>query len=544
MADKSKFSSTPASVIYSQSWPVPASNSVSLRYAAKAYSNSQKKSLDNSPWNYKAKQQVKRPPKASTSVHKPHSWASSMLSNNYPEWFENDADVVLDMAKEFKITLQMFKKLTDQVKEVDEQLSSGRRNYSFKHYFSHKNHHNTRRSNRRTYTPEIPMTNEEYQPCNNFHFKRKQQQAPSQFRIYRKMEECHHNPSNTKHEVLPLPKTLKEKPEKWRIQESFVDVEDTENSNHDSRFLNEHIQNLTIAEYSDGDISWSTCLEFGDEENNIGLGYIDPAPEDWEVRKLEELELKYSPDQSGKDPFMARYLQLRRLEIETVELEKGNGSSLNSVPDMENGANKVTLTNKSGKKLSSSKKQSTKINRSFENVNKNPRRVLKKSSNSASSLHDFEKDCAEQGVKNFKTENKSSRKDSEKVTKEAKIESSAKTTRCKSSRGRRRVQSCKTRPFEPYRSSVTYDILEIATSFEPPSIERIKFKSRPVTAKSAKSKGMIPGKTCTSQRRFSLTAGQSLPSDSSDPAVFSKSRTSSAKQSSKKSTKRCRSSKF
>ena len=437
----------------------------------------------------------------------------------------------------------MFKELTDQVKEVDEQLSSGRRNYSFKHYFSNKNRHNTRRSNRRTYTPEIPMTNEEYQPCNNFHCERKQQQAPSQFRIYRKMEERHKNPSNSKHEVWPLPKTVKEKPDKWQIQESFVDVEDTENSNHDARLLNEDIQNLTIAEYSDGDISWSSCLEFSDEDNHIGLGYIDPAPEDWEVRKLEELELKYSPDQSGNDPFMARYLQLRRLEIETVQLEKGNESSLNSVLDLENGVNKVSLTNKSGKKSSSSKKQSTKINSSVENVYKNPRRVLKKSSNSASSLHDVVKDCEEQGVKNFRKENKNSRKDSEKVTKEAKIEKSGKTTRCKSSRGRRRVQSCKTRPGS-YRSSVTYDILEIATSFEPPSIQRIKLKSRPITAKSAKSKGMIPGKTCTSQRRFSLTAGQSLPSDNSDPAVVSKSRTSSAKQSSKKRTKRCRSSKF
>ena len=212
------------------------------------------------------------------------------------------------------------------------------------------------------------------------------------------MEECHNNISASKHERWPLPKTVRDEPDKWLIQESFVDVKDTENSNNDSRFLDEDIQNLTIAEYSDGDISWSSCLEFSDEDNHIGLGYIDPAPDDWEVKKLEELELKYSPDQSGKDHFMARYLQLRKLEIETVQLERGNESSLNSVPDLENGVNKVTLTNKGGKKSSNSKKQSTRINSSVEN----PRRVLKKSSNSASSLHDFEKDCEEQGAKNIK----------------------------------------------------------------------------------------------------------------------------------------------
>jgi hypothetical protein len=359
--------------------------------------------------------------------------------------------------------------------------------------------------------------------------------------FFRKMEESHHtNGSNRKHGVWPLANTEKAKPAKWQSPESFANGNENEDSNQDPKFENEDIQNLSVTEYSDGDISWSSCLEFSDEDNHSGLGYIDPAPEDWEVRKLEELELKYSPDQGGTDPFMTRYLQLRRLEIETVKQE--NGSS-NSLPGFESEVNIKTVSSKGGKKSSSGRKQNTKINSAVENADKNPRRVSKKSgSTSGCALHDSEKYSEEKGTKNLKKEDKNSRKDSKKDTKETKVENSEKTTRCKSSKGRRRVQSCKSRP-ESYHSSVTYDILEIATSFQPPSIERIKLNSRPVTAKSAKSKGMIPGKTCTSQRRFSLTAGQSLPTDNSDPVV-SKSRTSSAKRPSKRNSKRCKSSKF
>ncbi|CAB3987610.1 Hypothetical predicted protein [Paramuricea clavata] len=543
MAAKPKFSSTPASVIYAQSWPVPSTKSFSQRYPVKANSNSQTKSLDNSPWICKPKRQVKRPQKvASPAIHQSPSWASSMLSSNYPGWLESDGHVVLDMAKEFKMTLQMFKKLTDQVKEVDEQLNSCRKPYSFKHYFSNKNRYNTRRTNMRSYTPEIPMTNEEYQPCNNLGFKREQQRPPSQFGMYRKADKPYTNTSNSKHEIWPSPNTGKLKPPEWQVEESLVNEND---DNHTPGFQNEHFRNEASIDldFNDGDIFWSGCLEFSDEDNHAGLGYIDPVPEDWEVRKLEELELEYCSDKSGSDPFMVRYLQLRRLEIETVELDRGNGiSNPNSVPALESGLNKVTITNK-GKKTTSSKKQSSKINGASENVEKNPRRVLKKSS--TSSLQDFEKYIEEKGVRSFKKESKDSRKETAKDIKQAKIGNSEKRSQCKSAKGKRRVQSCKSRPAS-YSSSVTYDILELAASFDPPSKERMKLNPRPVTAKSAKSKGMIPGKTWSSQRRFSLTAGQSLqslPSDICD-SVVSKSRASSAKKRSKRNTKRCSSSKF
>ena len=360
------------------------------------------------------------------------------------------------------------------------------------------------------------------------------------------MEEPYtYSASKSKRGIWPSPNTGKAKPSKWQVHESLVDENDLEdnNTNHIPRFQDEHFGNETTADHDDGNISWSGCLEFSDEDNHIGLGYIDPVPEDWEVRKLDELEQEYCSDKSENDPFMVRYLQLRPLEIETVEQEKGNGRNHNTVPDLENGVIKAATNKAGGKKSTSGKKQSTKINAAFENAEKNPRRILKKSS--TSSLHDFEKRSDEKGVKNLKKENKNSRKETEKGTKQIKMQSTEKRTRCKSGTGKRRVQSCKSRPAS-YHSSVTYDILQLATSFDPPSIERIKLNCRPVTAKSAKSKGMIPGKTWSSQRRFSLTAGQSsqsLPSDNSDPVV-SKSRTSSAKKSSRKNTKRCSSSKF
>ena len=344
--------------------------------------------------------------------------------------------------------------------------------------------------------------------------------------------------SKANHEIWSLPNTGERK---WKQQESLSDQND--NKNHSARFQNE-----TAPEISDNDDTfWSGFLEFSDEDNHVGSGYINPVPEDWEVKKLQELELEHCSDEDGShnDPFMLRYLQLCRLETETILQEKGNGptGNPNSVANLESGVSKVTIADsKGGKRTPSSKKTGSKTSGMFENSERNPRKVVKKSS--TSSLQDFEKYCNEKGAKNPNKESKGSCK--EKKTKLDKVQNSSKRTECKSAKGKRRVQSCKARPDSTYSSSVTYNILELASTFSPPGKERMKVNPRPVTAKSAKSKGMIPGKTWSSQRRFSLTAGQSLqsvPSDNSDPVVR-KSRSSSAKKSSKRTTKRCRSSKF
>ena len=345
--------------------------------------------------------------------------------------------------------------------------------------------------------------------------------------------------STAKHEICSLPNAEESGVRKWKVQESLTD--ENYNKKQDNSINTPRFQTTTAENTDNDNISWSGFLEFSDEDNHVGLGYINPVPEDWEVRKLEELELEHCADDNGlqNDPFMLRYLQLCRLETETILQEKGNGctGNPNSVANLESGVNKVTITdNKDGKKSASSKKQNLKISGTFENLEKNPRRILQKSS--TSSLQDFEKYCDKKGTKKD-----SCKEMSEKKTKQEKMQNSSKRTECKSAKGKRRVQSCKVRP-TTYSSSVTYSILELASTFDPPCKERMKLNPRPVTAKSAKSKGMIPGKTWSSQRRFSLTTGQSLPpSDNSDPVVR-KSRSSSAKKSSKKTTKRCSSSKF
>lgn len=332
----------------------------------------------------------------------------------------------------------------------------------------------------------------------------------------------------------------KTKQGKWKIESSFHD--ENVNTNQILESGNEDLQtNLPIPcglniHYSDDDSSWSGCLGFSGEDNHVGLGYIDPVPGDWEAMKLEELEVQYCSEEGKSDPFMLRLLQIRRSEVETVEQEKRSEGNPNSVPCDESGVNKVPISNK-GKKSTIAKRKNSKTNGAVENLEKNPQRVLKESSN-----HGKKKD-----LKILSTDKIGFHEDIEKDRKQMQKQHGERRTQCKSARGKRCVQSCKARPMS-YSSSISYDILELATTFDPPCKERIKLNPRPVTAKSAKSKGMIPGKTWTSQRRFSLTAGQSvqsLPSDGGD-TIICKSRTSSAKKSikTKRNSKRCRSSKF
>ena len=354
------------------------------------------------------------------------------------------------------------------------------------------------------------------------------------------------NTSNLKQRNWHLLNTEASNAANWQLNDSFVDESDNESdkSNQTAEvFEKENFENKNSADMSCGDeeISWSSCLKFNDEDNHIGLGYIEPVPEDWEAKKLEELELEYCSDSSESDPFMVRYLQLRRLEIETIEHEKRNGSNSNTANSgSENGVSKVANSNKSSKKSGNGKKQASKVNRLSENGEKTPRRFIKQSS--MSSLPDFEGLCLEKG-RNLKEKCKWLGKGTKQNTKQ---KTQVCGRRIKSAKGKRRVQSCKARPVS-YHSAVTYNILELATSFDPPGKERMKLNTMPVTAKSARSKGMLPGKTWSSQRRFSLTAGQSLqdlPSEPKNDSVVSKSRTTSAKKSNKRTTKQCSSSKY
>ncbi|XP_028392775.1 uncharacterized protein LOC114517298 [Dendronephthya gigantea] len=264
-----------------------------------------------------------------------------MLSNNYPGWTENDEYFTLDMAKEFKLTLQMFKELTKQVEEVDEQLNSGKKAYSFKHYYRNRD-----KGRLRTYTPEIPMTNEDYQPCNNLGIKSEQWQPG--IRKSRKTEK----PSKSKLENRPRTSSSnlkKTNHNSWKVQSSFHDENEGTNQILESR--SEDLQtNLPVPcglnlHYSDDDNFWSGCLGFSDEDNHIGLGYIDPVPGAWEEMKLEELETEYCSEEEESDPFMLRLLRIRRSEVETVEQEKRSDgtSNPNLVPCVESGINKIVI---------------------------------------------------------------------------------------------------------------------------------------------------------------------------------------------------------
>lgn len=292
-------------------------------------------------------------------------------------------------------------------------------------------------------------------------------------------------------------------------------------------------------------------------DETVGFGYIDPVPDDWDKRKLEELEQEFaSNEQSKVDPFMVRYLQLRRLETDTLENERRNPKIEENVENF-NGLNCSSVKtngNIHGKKACSKVKQST--DRSSE------KNCGKKSS------HSFSPSLCYSSTSLFKSDidvrkntgcqscisNRGSCILEEKLadSKQKKQSLCTKRSKCSSARGRRKVCSSSNGKVV-YSANLCqshygagYDIVELASSFVPPCKDRIKMKSKPVTAKSAKSKGLLPGKSWFSQRRFSLTSDQVLLPMTSDAGLPSnKSRTSKSRQkSAKRGTRRCASSKL
>ena len=311
--------------------------------------------------------------------------------------------------------------------------------------------------------------------------------------------------------------------------------------------------------------NWISSSEFNDEESE-DFGYIDPVPADWNERKLEELEQEFCSKKSDKtDAFIVRYLQLHRLQADTLENESIRNLRTESIENLcgLTCESQKTSDNSHGKKLCGNVKYSSKTNMEKTKLGeKSSVNISKKSGKSISPpLH-----CVSASVfkpSTYETTSKYSKSCFSKYSegnlkekqaaghrkKEAKtVTYSTRRGKCSSAKGVRKIsngnaihsttshQSC---------SVAVYDIVQLASSFEPPCKDRIKSASRPVTAKSAKSKGLLPGKSCHSQRRFSLTTDQTFRPMTTDTRVpVSKPSSAKARQKSAKKSRRCASSKL
>ncbi|XP_046842156.1 uncharacterized protein LOC124436284 isoform X2 [Xenia sp. Carnegie-2017] len=518
MAAKGVFCpTTPASVIYAQSWHVPSSKHAS-KDCFPSRSNNHEKDFVNSPWIVKQKKV-----KASVKPKFKHSkWIENHALRNYD---------VLDSVNELKFTLEMFKKLTNQVEEVDEQLNSRQKIYTFKHFIT-KNYHEGKIELK---TPEIPMTNEDHQPCTNLEFRKDQKrQLP--------IREC-------------FQKTIKTKPKKgpnltekgFLTQNSFPDKQNEavncdENKGNFQDYVTQmkHLDDECASQdnFSDADSktsSMSSVSHSSNEDVYDGLSYIDPVYYTLEMQKYHEHSKEHdTTNDSYIDPFINRYLILRQLQTETVKQEVAITFPRDQI-------------HKKFQKKNDLEIPENKCKTQTRNIKKPNKYVMcdsgmaKEINNGKRYIRGMEFGKASQKTKQSKENQVSTTKNNSQKKGGHNLETGKRSKSPKTRKVQKQVESCKIYPSRYLPTAITYDIVELAETFDPPCKEKIKMKSRPLTAKSAKHKGMIPGKSRTSQRQYSLTSGQNVREILSFK-LSNNSQDSSAK--SGRNVKRCASSKF
>ena len=312
--------------------------------------------------------------------------------------------------------------------------------------------------------------------------------------------------------------------------------------------------------------NWISSSEFNNEESE-DFGYIDPVPADWNERKFEELEQEFCSKKSDKtDSFIIRYLQLHRLQADTLENE-----SVRNLKTDESIENLCGLTCESqktsgsshGKKLCGNVKHSSKTNVEKTKLGeKSSVNISKKSSKSISpplhcvsasvckpstyeTISKYKKSCfSKYSEGNLKEKQAAGHRKKEAKT----VTCSTRRGKCSSAKGVRKISNGNVIHSTKSRQSCSvavYDIVQLASSFEPPCKDRIKSSSRPVTAKSAKSKGLLPGKSWHSQRRFSLTSNQTFRPMATDTRIpVSKPSSAKGRQKSAKKSRRCVSSRL
>lgn len=307
---------------------------------------------------------------------------------------------------------------------------------------------------------------------------------------------------------------------------------------------------------------FSSSSEFNDEESE-DFGYIDPIPADWNERKLEELEQEFCSKKSKKaDAFIIRYLQLLRLQADTLENERCNPRTDESIENLcgLTCESQKTSGNSQGKKLCGNVKHSSKT--SVEKT-KLGEKISVENSKKSSKLNSLPLHCVSASVFKpasgitskynkscFSKYGEGNLKEKQAVghsKKEAKT-CSTRRGKCSSAKGIRKISNGNVVHSTKSRQSCSvavYNIVQLASSFEPPCKDRIKSASRPVTAKSAKSKGLLPGKSWHSQRRFSLTSDQTFGPMATDTRVpVSKPSSAKGRQKSAKKSRRCASSRL
>lgn len=480
--------------------------------------------------------------------------ATPLRSASANTLLESSDDEISDTVKEFKLTLQLFKRLTQQVREVN-QCMNQQRIYSFKHHMNNEGIASPaiRRSQLAAAMSkrEIPATEAPYEPCNDLgptcasYLTRpcsRHDSSPSPPRRSSSASPSRTSPSPT---LRPSSRTRTKRagksadPQKLRQQLAEVDARAKEEwEKNDPQF-----DELFVPE--------ELAME------DLLFRFHDPYPETWVEETVEDVCFQGS---KKNDLFMHRLQELENLREETVLWEIYKEEKVEASNSAKGISNRVLFGGKYNSRTQSAKVSAPQLYRAKSAVNR-LRRTSSAGKNSLTNNGISASDDGSDSVQTFrnsgyqlgisfvpgslypkarpppKSRTHSSGMKSNGDNNSRKFHSASahthtigkkppvpKSPPCEACHPRPAVSLGSTcasprgvatsyhalRSQYALKASECYDIVELARTFEPPcKAHFVKAKAKAKLIDSdvdkALSKGLSPGKSYSSQRRISLT---------------------------------------
>lgn len=496
------------------------------------------------------------------------SAAASLRCSSARGFLEESDDEINDTVKEFKLTLQLFKRLTQQVQDVN-QCMNQQRIYSFKHHMNNEGFASPalRRSQLATALSkrEIPATEAPFEPCNDL--------GPTcssyLTRPWSRQEKGTSCPVPMPRPSSSAPPSRTSSPSPSLRPSSRTSIKRPTDKNTDHKKLNKDLAEADARakeQWEDSDPLYEKLFV---PENlsleELDFRFHDPYPQTWVDETVEDACFRGS---KKMDLFMHRMKELENLKEETVlwEIYKEEKARQNSEGVSSAKGSSQRLSRSTSNRTSNSRSQSAKVNppqlyRAKSVINRLKRsssagkpsasnHVVSASDDGSDSVRTFRNSGYQLGISFVpgslypearpppksrtrapSSKSSNSESNSRKVWNTSQLPN-AQTNDNNKTAPAPKCEACSPRPAVSQREACTgprsvatsvhalrnqyvmkasecYDIVEIARTFDPPCKNHcVKAAKDTLTISStekALNKGIKPGKSYFSQRRISLT---------------------------------------
>lgn len=292
------------------------------------------------------------------------SAAASLRCSSARGFLEESDDEINDTVKEFKLTLQLFKRLTQQVQDVN-QCMSQQRIYSFKHHMNNEGFASPalRRSQLATALSkrEIPATEAPFEPCNDL--------GPTcssyLTRPWSRQEKGTSCPVPMPRPSSSSPPSRTSSPSPSLRPSSRISIKRPTDKNTDHKKLNKDLAEADARAKQQWEESDPLYEKLFVPENlspeEFDFRFHDPYPETWVDETVEDACFRGS---KKMDPFMHRMKELENLKEETVlwEIYKEEKARQNSEGVSSAKGSSQRLSRSTSYGTSNSRSQSAKVN--------------------------------------------------------------------------------------------------------------------------------------------------------------------------------------